>query len=104
MFTKYISENYYALNDIDNHTFYLNLYKQKTNTDISAKKKSVNQIIVKQTTEENSTNGNSGKYWIIIILCIFDSFGSLSNISDEKQDPKTEKTDFRRRRSISLII
>ena len=67
---KYISENYYALNDIDNHTFYLNLYKQKTNTDISAKKKSVNQIIVKQTTEENSTNGNSGKYWIIIILCI----------------------------------
>ncbi|WP_379963214.1 tetratricopeptide repeat protein [Epilithonimonas sp. UC225_85] len=67
---KYISENYYALNDIDNHTLYLNLYKQKTNTDISAKKKSVNQIIVKQTAEENSNNGNSGKYWIITILCI----------------------------------
>ncbi|WP_175546156.1 tetratricopeptide repeat protein [Epilithonimonas mollis] len=68
---KYISENYYALNDIKNHTLYLNLYKQKTNTDISAKKKSVNKIIVKKTAEENSENDNNVKYWIIIILCIF---------------------------------
>ncbi|WP_027382409.1 tetratricopeptide repeat protein [Epilithonimonas caeni] len=67
---KYISENYYALNDIENHTFYLNLYKQKTNTDINAKKKSVNKIIVKQTAEENSENNNTAKYWIIIVLCI----------------------------------
>ncbi|MPS74899.1 MAG: tetratricopeptide repeat protein [Chryseobacterium sp.] len=67
---KYISENYYALNDIENHTFYLNLYKQKTNTDINAKKKSVNEIIVKQTAEENSENNNTAKYWIIIVLCI----------------------------------
>ncbi|MPT31219.1 MAG: tetratricopeptide repeat protein [Chryseobacterium sp.] len=67
---KYISENYYALNDIENHTLYLNLYKQKTNTDISAKKKSVNEIIIKQTAEENSENNNTAKYWIIIVLCI----------------------------------
>ncbi|WP_312765483.1 tetratricopeptide repeat protein [Epilithonimonas sp.] len=67
---KYISENYYALNDIKNHTFYLNLYKQKTNTDINAKKRSVNEIIVKQTAEEISENNNTAKYWIIIVLCI----------------------------------
>ena len=67
---QYISENYYALNDIENHTYYLNLYKQKTSNDISAKKKSVNGIIVKQKAGENSENGNNGKYWIITILCI----------------------------------
>ena len=67
---KYISENYYALDDIKNHTYYLNLYKQKTSTDISAKKKSVNEIIVKQKAGENSGNSNNGKYWIITILCI----------------------------------
>ncbi|MDP9955926.1 tetratricopeptide (TPR) repeat protein [Epilithonimonas hungarica] len=67
---KYISENYYALNDIENHTLYLNLYKQKTNTDISAKKKSVNEIIVKQTAKGDSENNNTAKYWIIIVLCI----------------------------------
>ena len=67
---KYISENYYALDDIKNHTYYLNLYKQKTSTDISAKKKSVNEIIVKQKAGENSDNSNNGKYWIITILCI----------------------------------
>jgi len=67
---QYISENYYALNDIENHTYYLNLYKQKTSNDISAKKKSVNGIIVKQKAGENSENGNNGKYWIIAILCV----------------------------------
>ncbi|GGG66035.1 hypothetical protein GCM10007332_30840 [Epilithonimonas arachidiradicis] len=67
---KYISENYYALGDIENYTSYLNLYKQKTNTDISAKKKSVNGIIVKKTAEENSDDDNSSKYWIISILAI----------------------------------
>lgn len=67
---KYISENYYALGDIENYTSYLNLYKQKTNTDISAKKKSVNGIIVKKTAEENSGDDNSSKYWIISILAI----------------------------------
>ncbi len=67
---QYISENYYALNDIENHTYYLNLYKQKTSNDISAKKKSVNGIIVKQKAGENSANGNNGKYWIIAILCV----------------------------------
>jgi tetratricopeptide (TPR) repeat protein len=67
---QYISDNYYALNDIENHTYYLNLYKQKTSNDISAKKKSVNGIIVKQKAGENSENGNNGKYWIIAILCV----------------------------------
>ena len=67
---QYISENHYALNDIENHTYYLNLYKQKTSNDISAKKKSVNGIIVKQKAGENSENGNNGKYWIIAILCV----------------------------------
>ena len=67
---QYISDNYYALNDIEYHTYYLNLYKQKTSNDISAKKKSVNGIIVKQKAGENSENGNNGKYWIIAILCV----------------------------------
>jgi tetratricopeptide (TPR) repeat protein len=67
---QYISDNYYALNDIEYHTYYLNLYKQKTSNDISAKKKSVNGIIVKQKAGENSENGNYGKYWIIAILCV----------------------------------
>ncbi|WP_374440344.1 tetratricopeptide repeat protein [Epilithonimonas sp.] len=67
---KYISENYYALDDIENYTSYLNLYKQKTNTDISAKKKSVNGIIVKKTAEENSGDDNRSKYWIISVLAI----------------------------------
>jgi len=67
---KYISENYYALNDIENHRLYLNLYKQKTSTDSNAKKQSVNEIIVKKTAEENSDNDNSSKYWIISILAI----------------------------------
>lgn len=67
---KYISENYYALNDIENHRLYLNLYNQKTSTDSNAKKKSVNEIIVKKTAEENSGNDNSSKYWIIVFLCI----------------------------------
>ena len=67
---QYISDNYYALNDIENHTYYLNLYKQKTSNNISAKKKSVNGIIVKQKAGENSENGNNGKYWIIAILCV----------------------------------
>jgi len=67
---KYISENYYALNDIENHRLYLNLYKQKTSTDSNAKRQSVNEIIVKKTAEENSDNDNSSKYWIISILAI----------------------------------
>ncbi|MFC4163806.1 tetratricopeptide repeat protein [Epilithonimonas zeae] len=67
---KYISENYYALNDIENHRLYLNFYKQKTSTDSNAKRQSVNEIIVKKTAEENSDNDNSSKYWIISILAI----------------------------------
>lgn len=68
---QYISDNYYALNDINNYTHFLDLYKQRTSNDVSAKKKSVNEIIDKQTNQSKNTNIYKDKYgWIIIILLL----------------------------------
>lgn len=62
---KYVSDNYYLLNDIDKYTHYLNLYKQLTNNYISAKKSSVNEMIDKSSVKEESQD-KSGKYWLVI--------------------------------------
>lgn len=67
---QFISDNYYALNDIENYTYYLNLYKQKTQTEISAKRNSVNEIVGK-TGQNSDEKDQQGQHTLIIMILLF---------------------------------
>lgn len=95
---KFISDNYYALNDIENYTHYLNIYKQKTSSDISAKKKSVNEIIDKKTIQYKDEQENNTKYWVVISILLAALFILLAvvifQISRTKQKIKKLKEEI----------
>lgn len=95
---KFISDNYYALNDIENYTHYLNIYKQKTSSDISAKKKSVNEIIDKKTIQYKDEQENNTKYWVVISILLVALFILLAvvifQISRTKQKIKKLKEEI----------
>lgn len=95
---KFISDNYYALNDIENYTHYLDIYKQKTSSDISAKKKSVNEIIDKKTIQYKDEQENNTKYWVVISILLVALFILLAvvifQISRTKQKIKKLKEEI----------
>lgn len=95
---KFISDNYYALNDIENYTHYLDIYKQKTSSDISAKKKSVNEIIDKKTIQYKDEQENNTKYWVVISILLAALFILLAvvifQISRTKQKIKKLKEEI----------